>query len=246
MEEKARRLDPDQRVHAEQIVKTQLFRTWVVSPTSAKLLVHGNFSGTKYTSALSLFCGTLTETLRAKEGFYSLIFFCGLHLHLKDEEDTEPHIGTVAMIKSLIAQLLHQHRFDTSTLPHDSNPLYFHDTNIGQLCALFGWLVHQLPEDITLFCLIDGIEYFERDKFINDMPTVLAYILELTMDSTITAIFKVLVTSPWRTEFVRRPFENEGRHDEILSLASMSSMGGTPSMARLQRRLYEGLGGSAG
>ncbi|KAI1129504.1 hypothetical protein F5Y10DRAFT_264043 [Nemania abortiva] len=222
IEAEASKMDPDQRAQAEDIVKTQQFKGWVISPTSSKLLVHGNFSGLPiYSSALSLFCISLTTHIRDRERFYSLVFFCGLHLH-QSENSEESHVGGRAMIKSLIAQLLRQYEFNTRSMPGGILPL----TEINELCALFGWLVGQLPPNITLVCFIDGIEYYERDEYLQEMEEVLAYVLELIIESKIAVDFKVMVTSPGRTRIVRQPFEIRNDGNEILSLVPGSDKWG--------------------
>lgn len=244
IEDRAHKLDLDQKAKAEAIVNTHEFRTWLVSPSSSKLLIHGHMSGTKTFSALSLFCTNLMTSLRDREGFYSLIFFCGLHLDTDGDENEEAYVGGVSMIKSLIAQLLRCHSFNTWSLPHELNPFDFPENNMEKLCGLFGWLLHQIPRSITLVCLIDGIEYYERDAYLADMSTALAYILSLTLDNTMNAPFKVLVTSPRQTSLVRKPFENESDGGEILSLKAKSGTGGRLDHSRLQRRLEQGLQGN--
>lgn len=195
IEAKAWKVDPDQRVQAEGITKLQQFKDWMLSPSSSKLLVHGCFSGLPmYLSPLSLFCIGLTTALRARERFYSLVFFCGLHLD-PDNDNGGLHVGGHAMIKSLVAQLLRQHAFDTRSLPDDIMPL----DDVNRLCTLFGWLVGQLPRNITLVCLIDGIEYYEREAYLQEMTKVLIYILELITERNLAVDFKILVTSPGKS-----------------------------------------------
>jgi hypothetical protein len=54
--------------------------------------------------------------------------------------------------------------------------------DIEQLCALFGWFARRLLEGMTLFFLINGIKYYERDQYSVDMAQVLRYLLDLTGD----------------------------------------------------------------
>jgi hypothetical protein len=215
------------RAQAEQLVQGSKFKIWMVIPTSARLLVHGNF-GMHEVSALSLFCSTLTQTLRVKTRFLPIAFFCGSHIAEGDQGS-----GGRAMIKSLIAQLLSQQDFDTRLLHLSINTGLIQQGDIGELCTLFGWLVRGIPEDITLFCMIDGVVFYERDWFLDDMSEVLAYILQLVSDGTVTAAVKVLVTSPTKTHIVRQAFGD----DLILSMAAMPRTGWGSSKLRLERQL---------
>ncbi|KAH8754362.1 hypothetical protein F5883DRAFT_650573 [Diaporthe sp. PMI_573] len=87
---------------------TPQFRDWAIAAEYTELLVEGNFgfSETHYVSALSVLCAVSTQSLRIRERYISLVFFCGCHL----EEDGDATAGGIAMIKSLIVQLLEQHR----------------------------------------------------------------------------------------------------------------------------------------
>ncbi|KAI0872049.1 hypothetical protein GGS24DRAFT_503162 [Hypoxylon argillaceum] len=146
------------------------------------------------------------------------------------------HVGGHAMIKSLVAQLLRQHAFDTRSLPDDIMPL----DDVNRLCTLFGWLVGQLPRNITLVCLIDGIEYYEREAYLQEMTKVLIYILELITERNLAVDFKILVTSPGKSREVRKAFNDDGADSEIISVAARTHKGGTPSKRGLQRRLAQG------
>ncbi|RDL40430.1 uncharacterized protein BP5553_00409 [Venustampulla echinocandica] len=251
IEKRGQLLSMQERGRAEQIVHNQKFQTWLVSPTSTMLLTHGNFHGLQDTSALSLFCVTLIRAFRARPRFVTLVWFCGLHLSVNDSDaDSEDYSDEECglsmmeqMLKSLVVQLLCQYSFNTQYLPSEIELAGVQDGDLEQLFPLFEWLVHQLPENITLFCLIDGIAYYEREEFEDPMLEVLAGILRLTVASSIRAVVKVLVTSPWGTDTVRAAFEAEDKEDEedlILSMAGQSRLGWIPSKARLERELGSG------
>ncbi|RMJ07753.1 hypothetical protein CDV36_012649 [Fusarium kuroshium] len=166
-------LPSDERAQTEQLVKCRQFLEWAVSPTSTRLLVHGDFEGRPYVSALSLFCVTLFESLKESPSrFIPLIFFCGLHVNAL----TDPHAGGRALIKCFISQLLRQRPFDTSALQTDDEEVVRRG-DISGLCNLFWWLVAQLPADQTIFLLIDGVGYYEREDFEVDTGHVLDALL---------------------------------------------------------------------
>lgn len=232
--EKKNRLNPEQREKAESIVQNGQFKNWVVSTASKILLIHGNFrDGNQKVSALSSFCATLTEALRADCRFLPLIFFCGSHL------DDDPGAGGFLMIVSLVVQLLSQQDFDMRLLPYEVYDALDRWGDISAFCSLFEWLLCQLPDDVTVFCLIDGAVYYEREEFVHGMSEVLADILEMSTDGRLPVTFKVLVTSPTPTTVVRLPFEVD---DSLLSIDAMPSRQWKPSESRTQREIAQELG----
>ncbi|KAK0637533.1 hypothetical protein DIS24_g10725 [Lasiodiplodia hormozganensis] len=234
--ERKKRLDPEQRAKAENVVQNGQFKDWVVSTASEILLIQGNFrDGNQNVSALSSFCATLTEALRADRRFIPLVFFCGSHL------DDDQCAGGFSMIVSLVVQLLSQQDFNMRLLPYEVYDALDRWNDIPAFCSLFEWLLCQLPDDVTVFCLIDGAVYYEREEFVHDMSEVLAGILEMSTDGRLPVTFKVLVTSPTPTTVVRLPFEVDG---SLLSIDAMPSRQWQPSELRTQRELAQGLGSS--
>ncbi|KAI1758726.1 hypothetical protein GGR53DRAFT_516101 [Hypoxylon sp. FL1150] len=83
MEEEMSSID---RTKTLQILDTQRFRDWLLSPGSARLLIHGNFHGNLHgplteASALSLLCTTLTKAFHEQNPrALCLTWFCGFHL----------------------------------------------------------------------------------------------------------------------------------------------------------------------
>ncbi|KAG4222786.1 hypothetical protein PC116_g28741 [Phytophthora cactorum] len=243
IEEKRQELPPQDRRRTEQLVHDRRFQNWIVSPASAKLMIYGNFSGFMVeTSALSLFCTTLTKAFRSRKRYLSLVWFCGRHLGYDDESDSDssdeeddydggPNLGPdeeddygpetrqsviKRMVRSLIAQLLCDYDFGSRhLLPPDIDPEIIEEGHsLSQLRRLLCWLVRQLPEEITLFCLIDGIVFYEREDFEDPMLDVLGDILGLTVSNDVMASVKVLVTSPRPTSTVRIGFEDEDEDED--------------------------------
>lgn len=228
---------PEQeQVRAEQLIRTAPMREWLTAPTSSQLLVHGNYDRRAYISGLTLFCMTLTSTLAERASrFIPLIFFCGLHA---EAMDVDAHTGGRAIMQSFIRQLLQSYDFGSNQMP----TLHFDDKKIqlgdvGELCKLFEALVRALPSHVVLFCLVDGISYYERDEFKEDMAVVLSAILKLSDDSSVSVPVKVLVTSPTKTAEVRQPFPDH----LILSMDAMARSGLVASSSRLEREMGTGL-----
>ena len=226
------------RARVEQLVNTAQFRDWISTLASQILLVHGDFGepSKNHVSALSLFSTTFVEALKSIDRFLPLVFFCGRHL-----DPSNSPIAGEAIIKSLLSQLLRQQAFDTRYLHHEIDMSKVNNGDVGELCVLFYWLARRVPENVTLFCLIDGIVLYERSDYEYTMGQVVAYLLDMTRELSIRCILKVLITSPIVTAKVRQhPAFYAGTN--ILSMATMPPLGQGSSEARLARQLGENLG----
>lgn len=225
---------PEQ-ARAEQLIRTGQVREWLTSPTSSQLLVHGNYDRRAYISGLSLFCMSLAHTLAERAPrFIPLVFFCGLHT----EPLSDAHTGGRALIQSFIRQLLSRYDFDGGGIPIAPEALDdVQSGSVSALCSLFERLVRMLPNGVALFCLVDGVVYYERDEFLDDLGRVLMTILQLSGQEGVQAPVKVLLTSPTRTAVVRQPFPDE----MILSMDGMVRADLVASSSRLGRELSSGI-----
>lgn len=225
---------PEQ-ARAEQLIRTIQIREWLTGPTSSQLLVHGNYDRRAYISGLSLFCMSLAHTLAERAPrFIPLVFFCGLHT----EPLQDTHTGGRALIQSFIRQLLCQYDFNGGSIPMAPEELDdVQNGDVSALCSLFERLVHMLPKSVAVFCLVDGVVYYERDEFLVDLEQVLMTILRLPDQEGVQAPIKVLLTSPTRTAVVRQPFPD----DLILSMEGMVRADLVASSSRLGRELSSGI-----
>ncbi|OQV08649.1 hypothetical protein CLAIMM_12882 [Cladophialophora immunda] len=232
-EKRQTRVPMNEQARAEQLIQARQLKEWVVSPESTQLLVHGEYEGKQDISGLSLLCSYLAQSLVARAPLYiPLLFFCGLHT----DRNVDDYTGGLAMVQSFICQLLCQFDFDKKLLVVDVDEDRIRDADIGQLCDLFELLVKQLPSTVVLFCIIDGIVYYERNEFVDDMGLVLVTLLKISEQKG-QATVKVLVTSPTVTRLVRKPFPDE----LILSMATTAHSDEVASKARLERQLAESL-----
>lgn len=224
-----------EQARAEQLIRTSQIREWLTSPTSSQLLVHGNYDRRAYISGLSLFCMSLANTLAERvPRFIPLVFFCGLHT----EALQDAHTGGRALIQSFIRQLLSQYDFNGGNIPVTPEDLDdVQNGDLRSLCTLFERLVQMLPKSVALFCLVDGVVYYERDEFLEDLGRVLMSILQLSDQEGVHAPVKVLLTSPTRTAVVRQPFPD----DMILSMEGMVRADLVASSSRLGRELSSGI-----
>lgn len=209
---------------SDQIMKSIQFSEWLVKPSSQELLIHGNSDPTPV-SPMSFFCGMLVQSLRGVKRFHTLSFFCGRH----PEED---YGGGRTMIMSLLAQLLQQQHFDLGFIG-DEDMDHMVGGDVVSFCFVFGELIRQIDVRNTVFCVIDGINFYERgEELLEEMAYVLRFLLDLTKDST---VFKILITSPSTTEDVREAVDDSN----YLSLPGQPGDSQPFSKLQFERQCHE-------
>lgn len=231
--ERKEQLQAKDRSRAEQIIHTQLFRDWIVSASSAKLLVHWDFHLPKKiaeVSPLSVFCMTMAQSLRNKDRFLSAVWFCGNHI---DPSETNARIGGHAMISSLIDQLLRQTQFDTRFLHESVGLESIRKGSLEALVQILCFLVRQLPSAVTVFFIIDGVFLYEREEYEQNATAVFVALIQITADPSIMASVKLLFTSTPGTDVVRGAFEQD---DLILNVDSLPRLA-TANDERMVREL---------
>ena len=222
----------NEQASAEHVIQARQFQEWLVSPNSTQLLIHGNYDRERLVSGLSLFCTSFVRAL-AERGprFIHLVFFCGLHV----DADVDDHAGPRAIIQIFICQLLCQFDFGTTVPASTVSRELVQFGDLDTLCGVFQTLVHRLPRNIVLVCVIDGVVYYERPDFYDDFGTVLVAILRLSGEQSTQAAVKVRVTSPTTTKEARLPFPGE----LILSMDAMAQPRWVASRTRVERQLGE-------
>lgn len=188
---------------AEYLMASPKFKAWFTARYSQVMLVNGNADDDRL-SPMSFACGLLANSLFSCAGPITLSFFCGLHTDSRNNET-----GARPMLASLICQLLNRYQgFDLSFLvPGQVPELEDHETDT--LCNLFVALIQQLPPKKVIFCIIDGISFYENGDKRKDCCKVIAAIADLVEDPEQTqAVFKFLITSPsisrWSTKCLAR------------------------------------------
>lgn len=235
--DKKEQLPARERTQVEQIANAQLFKTWIKSPSSAKLLVHWDRTPPRTIaniSPLSIFCVLMSQMLQAHDRFVTAMWLCGRHI-----DPTESAAGGRSMLASLIDQLLRQHNFDTRSLAADGFDFErLRLGNLEELIQLLEWLVQRLPETITFVCFIDGVILYEREEM--EALDSLACLIRLAQDHNIRAAVKLLFTSAPGTDIVRGAFEEE---DLIMNVDTLPKMVWAPNDERVMRELGRYLSG---
>lgn len=156
------------------LVTTPKFHAWLIGADSDILLVDGHCGNQSIgkIAPTSVFCAGLIETLSdplwdpervslPHQPRMVVYFFAGQHAN-----SGHSLLGPCGLMRSLIDQVLLQWP------KHRSLDLAYreaqHETrtdawgcDIPELCCVFERLISQLERDTSIFCVIDGISYFE-------------------------------------------------------------------------------------
>ncbi|KAM0424977.1 hypothetical protein ACHAPT_009778 [Fusarium lateritium] len=216
---------------AQQVLTSQLFRNWLNSPNSSKLLVHGDFRTAVDVSPFSTLCAVSAHAFRESGRFISLVFFCGRHLAWDE------HHGGAVMMRSLIAQLLRQ--FPWQYLPSDAQ-MFIQGMDLGNvesLCRLFTDLIGQLPPQRPVICIIDSVNLYETDDYLDGLESVILSLLNVIDESSrgTGPPLKLFLTSPWPTSEVRRVFDLDP--NSLLHMESLPRAGHNLGVAGLREQL---------
>jgi len=190
-------------------------QTWLTSPSSSILHVNGQmFSNEREArqSPLSYFCAKFVDSIvvhhqssQRENGtpIIAICWFCGQHTNMRTDCDAHPQ----GMLNNLLAQLIHQM---IGSSPHPKVTDYRLskvDPQLSELCSLFVQLAEALPMDTILFCIIDGISYYEDAECQIDCTEVLSMLTNLTRRAANGPLIKLLITAPLRSHYVHELFE---------------------------------------
>ena len=188
------------------VLQSAQLRTWIGRSTrSSELLIHGNRHMIGVESPTSLLCAHLSNMLAPNRHAVVVSYLCGMHSRYQ----TWRH-DAKGMLVSLIGQLLGQRkakgfRFCLSGIKKRSIARHGED-NLQGLCDVFSTLVDQLPEEMVLFCLIDGISSYESLERKDDTLRVFEMLQDLTVRQT-KVLVKVLLTAPNKTRYIHQYIE---------------------------------------
>lgn len=184
----------------------QVFKEWQGEDEAPPLFIEGGLPpSNRRSTALGIISSTLIKSQEGSPCATSIYYFCGMH------DNTQDSIcGPQGLLRSLVGQILQKFDVNLDFISMLSRPL-IEKLNIRALCDCFAKLVKQLPARTVLFCIIDGVSFFETALWANDTAKVIGDLRALAYDSDVGAIFKLLVTSPRRSKFVASIFEPETR-----------------------------------
>lgn len=196
---RGRSMDSDAISHAATMFQTTQVQQLLHSPESGIVLVNGCIDRSQNTkiSPITHVCATLTHALRRSAGAnVVLAFFCGQHSTSNDDL-----MGPQGLMRSLVAFLvlsLVQNEYIS-----DSAPIWFpafqgdfEELSFNDICQLFYHLIGLVPKEISVYCVIDGISYFERQGWNEDYDLMMECFGSIIANKAIAAVFRLLITSP--------------------------------------------------
>ena len=197
----------DQSVHdrGHLLMHDRRFQAWLASAQSKRLLVDGNAgSASERVSAMTVVCALLAHSLRS-EIASTITYFCGLHT---DPGDTLG--GPCGILRAILAQVIHV--YDVHLDFFDSEEYdELQRFDLRRLCILLRVLMKKLPAGVVLFCMVDSISLYEKDDWLEGICYALRMIGDLTRDPEVSAIFKLLITSPLASRYIGRYLPEEDR-----------------------------------
>ncbi|KAJ5755685.1 hypothetical protein N7533_005228 [Penicillium manginii] len=189
---------------AQQLLSSEQFMGWMKSPLPETLFVKGHFQmvGPGRISVLSALFATLSLNLIKNTDYVVLHAFCGLH-----EAQSHQSVGPNWLIRSLIAQLLLSGinlNLDCINTRAFAEGIKSH--HLQDLCSIFRLLIEQLPNTVTVICIIDGVNRFESEIWKADMIEILFILNQIVLNESLRPAFKLLLATPFsNTRFVENP-----------------------------------------
>lgn len=215
---------------AVSLMQSPKLHAWITDTDSSVLLINGNYNGSARQSPLSFVCAKLVDSIQPplqedqpkNPSIFAHAFFCGQHLDSKD-----PDTGLDGLMRSLIAQLLVAYpKFDYSTV---QRLRHINPDSVRSLCEIFFVLVMQIPTETMVFCMIDGITFYESSPTrLKDAHKVVQTLVDVSRSCGENGcIFKVLLTSPGNSRAVYKELD---KADVIWMPRKVASQGGFTSM----------------
>ncbi|KAL9106126.1 MAG: hypothetical protein Q9227_008826 [Pyrenula ochraceoflavens] len=185
-------------------------KTFMETRYSHVLLIEGiPWSRHQTRSATSLLSARIVDTLSqvdcSSDGFYAVSYFCSEH-----HQQQEAFSSVQDLLITWVLQLIEQHKdFDETHLKACQDLILSGLTEIELLWDLFEGCIRHLPQESRLFCILDGIGFFETPKKRRvSMELVIRRLLELGRERDPgSATIKLLFTTPARCAHFRKLFE---------------------------------------
>ncbi|KAL8857199.1 MAG: hypothetical protein Q9178_006254 [Gyalolechia marmorata] len=198
---------PSSQARAHWLLGNPRFEHWLTADGPQALLVDGRGDGLNKISPMSYLCALLSMSLQHTEPVVSFTFFCGLHV-----AEMDPIRGPTGIVRSLVRRLLDVQYFDLDFIDIGFEE-QLRQYNMESLLDLFYLLFEQLPEDLVLFCVIDGVTFYESPGQMSGLETVIGFLVDLTKRRDTGPVFKLLLTTP-RIHRCATPYFSQ--HDRIV------------------------------
>lgn len=199
---------PAQQGEAEWLLKQDRFWQWYSAIRSEILLVHGNLTGTSNDiaciSSLSVVSATIASAITQQDNSdaFALYYFCGLRISSNDDLS-----GPQGLVRCLTSRLVVglKARYGITANVNFVDGMYIEALqrrDIRYLCAIFRSIVAQYPPSATVYCVLDGIAWYERSDMLEDLFSVVQSLYDLVKKAQQGPVLKVLLTSPFRSRSI--------------------------------------------
>jgi hypothetical protein len=192
------------------------FTSWLKGFGSAALFVEriGEQGFHRRFSPLSALSCNVIEHLKRDGDALSIHHFCRLHTTQDTSTSMQLHTdGPAGLMRSLIHQVLQlfPQRLNLGFVSSKQYRDQLESGHVGRLAECFAGILQQLPAYAVLFCIIDGIDSFEKHAWSDDLTSVMDDLMELARDTGEGLQFKLLVNSSNRSKYAKRAFPAECR-----------------------------------
>jgi hypothetical protein len=201
--------DSTSKSYGAMVISSPRFQRWVAASEKDLIYVEGHLDPSRFgrTSPISYFCANLAQLFGDSATSITLHFFCGQHVAFNDDLQ-----GPRGLIRSLLTQLLkiwpsdllYGLDFAGFIGNHESIPM-------GDLCQIFELLLRQVPIHSTVFCIIDDLAQFEKDRWDEDYWHFLRMLGTLILGQESGMKFKVLITSSTKSKRLQEHVPEELR-----------------------------------
>ena len=194
----SKEFDSTSKSYGAMVISSPRFQRWVAASGTDLIYVEGHFDSSRFgkTSPISYFCANLAQLFRDSAKSITLHFFCGQHMASNDHLQ-----GPRGLVRSLLSQILQ----NWPSAPLNGVDLSgFNDNHAAipmeDLCQIFELLLRQVPTHSTVFCIIDDLAQFEKDRWEDDYWHFLRMLGTLIVGQESGIRFKVLITSSTKSK----------------------------------------------
>lgn len=195
--QQAFRMDHTSQARAAWLLRTPSFHNWISTAQSSLLLVDGMSGCVEKISPMSVLAASVAARLFENSLAVPTYFFCGINL--ESDFELESPGGPNLMLRSIIVQLLLSGSMsepEWNLAKSDGLFSSLSECDLGALWEVFWVLSRQLPQNFTVFCLLDGISWYERDQWIEDLRWLVSKFQAVVHQSVEGPAIKILMTSP--------------------------------------------------
>ncbi|KAJ6111188.1 hypothetical protein N7486_003423 [Penicillium sp. IBT 16267x] len=171
---------------------------WIESINSDLILVDAHLYNANMPkiSAVSVFSASLiTSLVSASPDAVVIHYFCGIHFTPNDK-----WVGPKGLIRFITMQLLLRlmatQNVDLGFIDTREFVQDLEDQDFPRLCDLLYSIIEQFSEEVTIWCIVDSIQRFDKPSTMADLKFVMDFLHHLVDDTTLSPAVKIFMTNP--------------------------------------------------